>query len=60
MRGAKMKRAMKFRKKRAAMKKTAPALALKVSGMGHDLSMAIGFKANDEWLRGQALRRLQV
>jgi hypothetical protein len=45
---------MKFRKKRAAMKKTAPVFALKGSGMGQDLSIAIGPKANDEWLRGQA------
>jgi hypothetical protein len=40
MRGAKMNRAKKFRKNRAAIKKTAPAFALKGSGIGHDLSMA--------------------
>jgi len=57
MRGAKMKRAKKFRKNRAAMKKTAPALALKGSGMGHDFSIAIGSKTNDEWLRGQVIQR---
>jgi hypothetical protein len=52
-----MKRAIKFSKKRAAMRKTAPALALKGSGMGHDFSMAISWKTNDEWLRGQAFEK---
>ena len=36
-----MKRPKKFRKKRAARKKTAPALTLKGSGMGHDFSIFI-------------------
>jgi hypothetical protein len=37
-----MKRAMKFRRKRPARKKTDPALALKGSGMGHDFSILVG------------------
>jgi hypothetical protein len=54
MRGAKMKRAIKFSKKRAAMKKTSPALALKGSGMGHDFSILIISKTSDGGPHGQA------
>jgi hypothetical protein len=45
-----MKRAMKFRRKRPERKKIVPALALKGSGIGHSLSMAIGRKIKDEKL----------
>ena len=38
IRGAKINRPVKFRRNRAAIKKTVPALALKGSGMGHDFS----------------------
>jgi hypothetical protein len=55
-----MKRAKKLRKKRTAMKKTAPALALKGSGMGQDFSIAIASKANDERLRGQASQSAEI
>jgi hypothetical protein len=59
MRGAKMKRAKKFRKKSTAMNKTAPALALKGSGMGHDFSISIGYKTKDQRLQGQVLLKRQ-
>jgi hypothetical protein len=45
---------MTFRKKRAPMKNTAPALAPKDSGMGHDFSISIDREIKDGSLWGQA------
>jgi len=55
-----MKRPKKFRKKRAARKKTAPALTLKGSGMGHDFSIFIISKTNGGWLQGQAFEKVET
>jgi hypothetical protein len=56
MRGARMNRAMKLIRKRPARKKTVPALALKGSGMGHDLSIMFRYENNDGCPKGQALQ----
>jgi hypothetical protein len=45
---------MKFRRKRQARRKTVPAFALKGSGMGHSLSMAVEQKHKNERVEGQA------
>jgi hypothetical protein len=49
MSGARMNRARKLRRNRPAMKKTAPALALKGSGMGHAFSIIILNHRTSTW-----------